>query len=105
VEQHGSTEKPLEQSVVQFVHDPRTLSATLFQADITFEERLALPGHPKRLSNRGFRLRVAACHEYVLSVIYEFESRHRPTPRARHTFSRQCEQPDLLFFICRCRAT
>jgi len=47
MEQQGSTEKPLEQSVVQLVRDARTLSRTLFQADITFEKRLPLTGQSK----------------------------------------------------------
>jgi hypothetical protein len=44
----------------------RTLTTTLFQADVIFEERLSLTGQPKRLLERGFRLRAAAWHESVM---------------------------------------
>jgi hypothetical protein len=55
-EQHGCTEKSLEQSVVQFVYYARTLSTTFFQADMIVEERLPLTVQPKGLLSRGFRL-------------------------------------------------
>jgi hypothetical protein len=45
LEQHGCGEKPLEQSVVQFLRDARTLFTTFFQTDITFELRLSQAGH------------------------------------------------------------
>src|SRR3977135_2446392 len=46
VEQHGCAEKSLEQSVVQFVHDARTLSRAFFQTNIIFEVRLSWGGLP-----------------------------------------------------------
>src|SRR5260370_2072634 len=44
----------------------RTLSTTLFQADVILEDRLSLTGQPKRLLKRRFRLRPAAGHEFVM---------------------------------------
>src|SRR2546426_2675828 len=38
VEQHGCTEKSLQQSVVQFVDNARTLSTTFFQTNTLFLE-------------------------------------------------------------------
>jgi len=42
--QHRGSEKSLEQGVVQFVLNARTLSITFFQPDITFQVLLSLAG-------------------------------------------------------------
>jgi hypothetical protein len=62
VEQHGCAEKSLEQSIVQFVHDTRTLSTTFFQTDIIFEVRSSLAGQPDSSLKRCFRSPAIGSH-------------------------------------------
>jgi hypothetical protein len=59
VEQHGCAEKPLEQSVVQFVNDARTF----FQTDIILEVRLCLAGQPDSSLKRCSRSPAVPFHE------------------------------------------
>jgi hypothetical protein len=62
VEQHGCAQESLEQSVVQFVHDVRTLSTTFFQTDIIFELRLSLARQPNSSLKRCFRSPAVSSH-------------------------------------------
>ena len=55
VEQHGCAEESLEQSVVQFVRDARTLPGPFFQADIVFEVGLPLGCQPNSSLERCSR--------------------------------------------------